>query len=51
MELQEFIANFAAQFEKTDTTEFTNETISNGLDEWISIKLLSVIRMVKGSIY
>ncbi len=46
MELNEFVANFAEQFEDTDTSEIKAETVFKELDEWSSLIALSVIAMV-----
>jgi acyl carrier protein len=46
MELQEFITNFASQFEETDPSVFTKDTIFKNLDEWSSLQALSIIAMV-----
>jgi len=46
MELQEFITNFANQFEETDPSVFTKDTIFKDLDEWSSLLALSIIAMV-----
>lgn len=46
MELNEFIANFAALFEDTDASVFGPETYFRELDEWSSLMALSVIAMV-----
>ena len=46
MDLQNFIANFAEQFEDTDASIFTPETQFKTLDEWSSLIALSVIAMV-----
>ena len=46
MELQEFITNFANQFEETDSSVFTKDTIFKDLDEWSSLMALSIIAMV-----
>lgn len=46
MELKEFIANFAEQFDDTDLSEFKAETVFKDLDEWSSLIALSVIAMV-----
>ncbi len=45
MEMQEFIENFAAQFDDTDAAVFTAETQFRTLDEWSSLIGLSVIAM------
>lgn len=46
MDLKQFIANFAEQFEDTDASEFTPETEFKALDEWCSLIALSIIAMV-----
>ena len=46
MELQEFIQNFANQFEETDSSVFTKDTVFKNLDEWSSLLALSNIAMV-----
>ena len=46
MDLKEFIANFADQFEETDASEFTPETAFHDLEEYSSIIALSIIAMV-----
>lgn len=46
MNLQEFIENFAAQFDDTDASEFTADTKFKQLDEWSSLTALSIIAMV-----
>jgi acyl carrier protein len=46
MELQNFIENFASQFEDTDASVFTAETKFKELDEWSSLMALSIIAMV-----
>ncbi|HRT81506.1 MAG TPA: acyl carrier protein [Bacteroidales bacterium] len=46
MELQEFITNFANQFEETDSSVFTKDTVFKNLDEWSSLMALSIIAMV-----
>ena len=45
MDLKEFIENFAAQFEETESNEITAITIFKDLDEWSSLTALSVIAM------
>ena len=45
MEIKEFIANFAEQFEETDASEITAATEFKNLDEWSSLIALSVIAM------
>ena len=46
MEIQEFIENFAAQFDDTDEALFTADTTFKELDEWSSLTALSIIAMV-----
>ena len=47
MELNDFIARFAEQFEDTDPAEIQADTVYKDLDEWSSILAFSVIAMVK----
>lgn len=46
MELNEFVAHFAEQFEETDQSVFTPQTKYHDLDEWSSLIGLSIIAMV-----
>ena len=46
MELKDFIANFAEQFDDTDVNEIKAETVFKELEEWSSLVALSVIAMV-----
>ena len=46
MELNDFIAKFAEQFDDTDVSEFTPETEFKALDEWSSLAALSIIAMI-----
>ncbi len=46
MNIQEFIENFAAQFDETEPEAFTAETRFKDLDEWSSLAALSIIAMV-----
>lgn len=46
MELKDFVANFAAQLDDTDSAEITAATNFRDLDEWSSLSALSVIAMV-----
>ena len=46
MELNEFVENFADQFDDTDASEIKTETVFKELDEWSSLIALSVIAMV-----
>ncbi len=49
MELNEFIANFAEQFDDTDVSEIQANTEFHELDEWGSLMGMAVIAMVKTS--
>ena len=46
MELNEFIQNFADQFDETDASEIKAETVFHDLDEWSSLIALSLIAMI-----
>lgn len=46
MELNDFIANFADQFDDTDTNEIKANTVFHDLDEYSSLIALSIIAMV-----
>lgn len=46
MEIKDFIANFADQFENTEANVFTPETKFRELDEWSSLLALSILAMV-----
>lgn len=46
MEINEFVQNFAAQFDETDASEFKAETAFREIDEWSSLTALSIIAMV-----
>lgn len=46
MELNEFVAHFAEQFEDTEKSVFTPETKFRELEEWSSLMSLSIIAMV-----
>lgn len=46
MELNEFIKNFAEQFDETEVSEITAGTEYKNLDEWSSLIALSIIAMV-----
>lgn len=45
MEVNEFIENFAAQFDETDAAVFKPETEFKKLEEWSSMLALSIIAM------
>ena len=46
MELKDFIANFADQFDDTDASDINATTDFKNLDEWTSLIALSVIAMI-----
>ena len=46
MEINDFIANFADQFENTEASKFNAETKFRELDEWSSLLALSILAMV-----
>lgn len=46
MDLNEFVAHFAEQFDATDASVFTPETRFRDIPEWSSLIGLSVIAMV-----
>ena len=46
MEIKDFVAKFAEQFDETDASVFTPETKFRELDEWSSLIGLSIIAMV-----
>jgi acyl carrier protein len=47
MELKDYIANFADQFEDTDPEEITAETKFHDLEEWDSLIALAVLNMTE----
>ena len=46
MEIKDFIQNFADQFDDTDASVFTPQTVFHELDEWSSLVGLSIIAMI-----
>mgnify|MGYP001463382776 CR=1 FL=1 len=46
MNIDEFVENFALQFDDTDPDDITKDTIYEELEEWSSLIALSVIAMV-----
>ncbi len=46
MDSNEFIKNFAAQFDDTDASEFSMETRFRELDEWSSLNALAILNMI-----
>lgn len=47
MELNEFVAKFAEQFDETEVSEITASTVFHDLDEWSSLTGMGVIAFVK----
>lgn len=47
MDLNEFVANFADQFDDTDPSEIKAETVFRDLDEWSSLVGMGVIALAK----
>ncbi len=47
MKLNEFVNNFAAQFEQTNQSEIKADTNFRDLDEWSSLTGLMIIGMVQ----
>lgn len=46
MDIKDFIANFAEQFDETDVNEFKPETVFHDLEEYSSLVALSIIAMI-----
>lgn len=46
MEIQEFVVNFANQFDDTELEVFTPETRFRDLEEWSSFLALAIMAMV-----
>lgn len=46
MEIQEFVANFANQFDDTEIEIFNSETRFRDLEEWSSLIGLAVLNMI-----
>ena len=47
MNLEEFVNNFAEQFDDTDPSEIQTNTAFHDLEEWSSLTGMSVIAMAK----
>jgi acyl carrier protein len=45
MQKEEFVENFANQFDDTDLSEISLDTVYKELDEWSSLTALSIIAM------
>ena len=46
MKLDEFVSNFAAEFDETPAEVFKPETDYKSLEEWNSLTALSIIAMI-----
>lgn len=46
MTIENFIENFSALFDETDSSVFNSKTVFKELEEWSSLIVLSVIAMV-----
>ncbi len=46
MNTEEFIKNFAAQFDDTDAAEFSLQTRFRELEEWSSLNALAILNMI-----
>ncbi len=44
--MEEFIKNFAAQWDETDASEFTPECEFHELEEWSSLVGLAILNMI-----
>lgn len=44
--IEDFISHFAEQFEETEVSEFTPETVFHELDEYSSLIALAIIAMI-----
>ena len=47
MEINEFVQNFAEQFDETELEVFTPETRFRDLEEWSSFLALAIMAMIK----
>lgn len=47
MDLQEFVANFADQFDETEPDEIMAETRFHEIEEWSSLTAMGIIAMVR----
>ena len=47
MDINDFLENFANQFEDTDATEIKKDTIYQELEEWSSLTAMSLIALAK----
>lgn len=44
--MEEFIKNFAAQWDETEMSEFTPECVFHDLEEWSSLVGLAILNMI-----
>ena len=49
MNLEEFVAGFAEQFDDTDPEEIQANTVFHELDEWSSLTGMSIMAYIKAS--
>lgn len=47
MDINEFVENFASQFDETDVSEINASTLFHNLEEWSSIIAMSILAMAK----
>lgn len=47
MKLEDFIENFANQFDDTDASEIQADTVFQELEEWSSLMVMTLIAMAK----
>lgn len=50
MKLEQFVRDFAEQFDDTDASEIQANTAFQDLDEWSSLTTLSIIAFIKTSL-
>ena len=46
MKLEDFIKNFADQFEDTDPCQIHSDTVFKDIEEWSSLTALSILAMI-----
>ena len=44
--MEEFIKNFAAQWDETEMSEFTPDCVFHDLEEWSSLVGLAILKMI-----
>ena len=47
MKLEEFVRNFADQFDETDPEEISKDSVFHDLEEWDSLIALAVLNMTE----